>query len=110
MPKVSRSRRRNSRSKRSRSRSNRRSKSNRRSRSNRRNRSLRGGSGFTRAPKGTPNNKTLEAQRKAKEIDALDAMEKWCLDHLSQCKENRKGDYENLIAKLKEKQLMHLLN
>ena len=69
MAKVSRSRRRNSRSntrrstRRSRSRSNRRSRRvSRRTLRSRSRRSLRGGSGF-RVPKGTPNYKTIERQR-----------------------------------------------
>ena len=107
MPKVLRSRRRNSRSntrrstRRSRSRSNRRSRrvsrrtlrSRSRSRSRR---SLRGGSGFM-VPKGTPNYKTMERQRKdAVKSAPLTGDQQWCMGNLRLCEKIKGSVYEEL--------------
>ena len=113
MPKVSRSRRRNSRSKRSRSRSNRRSKSNRRSRRvssrntlrRRSRRSLKGGSGA-----GAPQNRDLARQRaerarryaeedaakKASAEPELTGDQQWCMGNLPLCEKIKGSVYEEL--------------
>ena len=114
MPKVSRSRRRNSRSKRSRSRSNRRSKSNRRSRRvssrntlRRRRRSLKGGSGA-----GAPQNRDLARQRaerarryakededaakQASAVPELTGDQQWCMGNLPLCEKIKGSVYEEL--------------